>query len=184
VLDSRGGERLVEGCVVLREDVRVVARLEREDRRLELGRPLRRAGRAVPLDGRAVEADRARETVAAGRREPGVSSAEAEADGEDDVTAIRTSYLRGAAGYFLVVDVTRAETLEVARSIQARVTSEIGAAPFLCLLNKTDLREEWEIPAQPLEELEHAGWIILRTSAKTGEGVEEAFQELANRTVL
>jgi small GTP-binding protein len=104
--------------------------------------------------------------------------------GEDDVTTIRTSYLRGAAGYFLVVDVTRAETLEVARSIQGRVTSEIGSVPFLFLLNKVDLQENWEIAGQPLEELEHAGAVILRTSAKTGEGVEEAFQELAKRLVL
>src|SRR5262245_14506008 len=64
--------------------------------------------------------------------------------GEDDVTTIRTSYLRGAAGYFLVVDVTRAETLEVAKSIQARVTSEIGTVPVLFLFNKADLQEDWE----------------------------------------
>ena len=35
--------------------------------------------------------------------------------GEDDVTAIRMSYVRGAAGYFLVADGTRAETLDVAQ---------------------------------------------------------------------
>jgi small GTP-binding protein len=104
--------------------------------------------------------------------------------GEDDITRIRTSYLRGAAGYFLVVDVTRGETLEVAKSIQARVTAEIGSVPFLFLLNKTDLKEEWEIPEQSLEDLKNAGCTVLRTSAKTGEGVEEAFQELAKRMVL
>ena len=37
--------------------------------------------------------------------------------GEDEVSAVRTSYLRGAAGYLLVVDVTRAQTLAVAKSI-------------------------------------------------------------------
>ena len=103
--------------------------------------------------------------------------------GEDEVQTIRTSYLRGAAGYLLVVDVTRAETLEVAKSIQARVTSEIGSVPFLFLFNKTDLKEDWEIPEQFLEDLKDAGYLVLRTSAKTGEGVEEAFQELANRMV-
>ncbi len=103
--------------------------------------------------------------------------------GEDEVQTIRTSYLRGAAGYLLVVDVTRAETLEVAKSIQARVTSEIGSVPFLFLFNKTDLKEDWQIPEQFLEDLKDAGYLVLRTSAKTGEGVEEAFQELANRMV-
>jgi small GTP-binding protein len=104
--------------------------------------------------------------------------------GEDDVTTIRTSYLRGTAGYLLVVDVTRGETLEVAKSIQTRVTSEVGSVPFLFLLNKTDLKEDWDIPEQSLEDLKDAGYAVLQTSAKTGEGVEEAFQELAKRVVL
>jgi small GTP-binding protein len=103
--------------------------------------------------------------------------------GEDGVAGIRTSYLRGAAGYFLVVDVTRGETLEVAKSIQALVTSEIGSVPFLFLFNKTDLKEDWDIPEQSLEDLKDAGHEVLRTSAKTGEGVEEAFQALAKRMV-
>ena len=103
--------------------------------------------------------------------------------GEDDITGIRMSYLRGAAGYFLVVDVTRGETLEVAKSIQARVTTEIGSIPFLFLFNKTDLKEDWDIPEQSVEDLQEAGHVVLRTSAKTGEGVEEAFQVLAKRLV-
>lgn len=104
--------------------------------------------------------------------------------GEDEITAIRTSYLRGAAGYFLVVDVTRGETLEVAKSIRDRVASEIGPVPFVFLFNKTDLKEDWDIPEQFLEDLKNAGSTVLRTSAKTGEGVEEAFQQLAKRMVL
>src|SRR5271156_1782617 len=91
--------------------------------------------------------------------------------GEDDITGIRMSYLRGAAGYLLVVDVTRGETLEVAKSIQARGTGEIWSVPFLFLFNKSDLKENWEIPEQFLEDLKDAGCVVLRTSAKTGEGV-------------
>ena len=102
--------------------------------------------------------------------------------GEDEVSAVRTSYLRGAAGYLLVVDVTRAQTLEVARTIQARVAAEVGDIPFLCLLNKIDV-ENWDIAESRFEELQQAGWTVLRTSAKTGEGVESAFAELARRIV-
>ena len=100
--------------------------------------------------------------------------------GEDDVSAVRTSYLRGAAGYLLIVDVTRAQTLTVARSIRERVTAEIGDIPFLCLLNKTDV-EDWDIGDASIEELVSQGWTVRRTSAKTGEGVESAFSDLAQR---
>ncbi len=101
--------------------------------------------------------------------------------GEDEVSAVRTSYLRGAAGYLLVVDMTRAQTLEVAGNIQQRVATEIGDIPFLCLLNKIDLEEEREVSEDSLQARRDAGWNILRTSAKTGEGVEEAFLELGRR---
>jgi small GTP-binding protein len=102
--------------------------------------------------------------------------------GEDEVSAVRTSYLRGAAGYLLVVDVTRAQTLDVARHIQARVATEIGDIPFLCLLNKIDI-EPWDITEASIEGVRQAGWTVERTSAKTGTGVEEAFAELAKRIV-
>jgi small GTP-binding protein len=101
--------------------------------------------------------------------------------GEDDVTAIRMSYVRGAAGYLLVADGTRPETLEVARSIQGRAAADLGHVPFLLLLNKADLQGEWEIAPDSIDALEQAGWTVVRTSAKTGDGVEEAFQAMARR---
>ncbi len=99
--------------------------------------------------------------------------------GEDDVSTVRMSYVRGAAGYFLVVDGTRAETMEVARSIHGRVVAELGPLPFLLLLNKHDLRDEWAITDEQIEALQAGGWIVRRTSARKGEGVEAAFRELA-----
>ena len=101
--------------------------------------------------------------------------------GEDEVAAVRVSYLRGAAGYLLVADSTRPETLETAASIQTRIQAELGAVPFLALLNKADLLEDWAIPPERIQVLEAAGWTFRRTSAKTGTGVEEAFEELAGR---
>lgn len=99
--------------------------------------------------------------------------------GEDDMAAVRLSYLRGAAGYLLVVDGTRPETLETAASIQSRVNAEVGRIPFLALLNKADLVEDWALPPERIETLQAAGWTFRRTSAKTGDGVEASFQDLA-----
>ena len=99
--------------------------------------------------------------------------------GEDEVAAVRLSYLRGAAGYLLVADATRPETLDTAASIQTRIGAELGRIPFLVLLNKADLEEEWAIPVKRIEALEREGWAFRRTSAKTGDGVEATFEELA-----
>jgi small GTP-binding protein len=101
--------------------------------------------------------------------------------GEDEVSAVRVSYLRGAAGYLLVVDGTRPETLETAASIQSRITAELGTVPFLVLLNKSDLEDEWALAPERVLALEAAGWTFRRTSAKTGANVQETFQELAVR---
>ena len=101
--------------------------------------------------------------------------------GEDAVSAVRVSYLRGAAGYLLVIDGTRPETLDTAVSIQARVDAEVGSVPFVALLNKADLEEDWTLAPGRIEQLESAVWNFRRTSAKTGVGVEETFQELAAR---
>jgi small GTP-binding protein len=101
--------------------------------------------------------------------------------GEDAVSAVRVSYLRGAAGYLLVIDGTRPETLDTAVSIQARVDAEVGSVPFVALLNKADLEEDWTLAPERIAALEAAGWNFRRTSAKTGVGVEETFQELAAR---
>lgn len=101
--------------------------------------------------------------------------------GEESASALQKSYLRGASGYLLVADGTRKETLYTALSIQTRVQDTLGAAPFLLLLNKADLTERWAIGEGEIEALEQKGWHVLRTSAKTGAGVEEAFLILAQR---
>lgn len=101
--------------------------------------------------------------------------------GEDDMASLRMSYLRGAAGYILVADGTRPKTLEVARSLRRRVEDDYGSLPFALLLNKHDLCNEWAIGDGEFEELRHSGWWVRPSSARTGEGVEDAFKDLAAR---
>src|ERR687893_529053 len=65
--------------------------------------------------------------------------------GEDDLLQVRMSYVRGSSGYFLVADGTRRNTLDTMMSLQQRVEESIGQVPFIVLLNKVDLREQWEV---------------------------------------
>lgn len=99
--------------------------------------------------------------------------------GEDENFKIRPSFLRGASGFLLVVDLTRHETLVTAFSIQQMVEREVGNMPFLVLFNKNDLTENVNISDEEIADLRRYDWQILRTSAKSGESVEEAFQTLA-----
>jgi small GTP-binding protein len=103
--------------------------------------------------------------------------------GQDDYQKVTPAQLRGMAGYLLVVDGTRLGTLDTARQLQEKVTTSIGALPFLLILNKYDLAPQWEVDESALWKLAEQGWHIVRTSAKTGEGVEQAFESLS-RTML
>jgi small GTP-binding protein len=99
--------------------------------------------------------------------------------GQDDYQNVRASQLRGMSGYLLVVDGTRSATLEIARQLQQKAANEAGAVPFILLLNKVDLASQWEIDEPAFFKLVEKGWRVIRTSAKTGEGVDEAFFQLA-----
>lgn len=101
--------------------------------------------------------------------------------GEDDFQKLRLSYLRGLSGYLLVVDGTRNSTFEKALSIQQSVEQMVGKVPFILILNKSDLAHEWEIDNTTVNQLSNKGWNIIRGSAKTGLGVEEAFLSITKQ---
>lgn len=102
-------------------------------------------------------------------------------NGEDQYQPVQASYLRGMAGYLLVVDGTRRQTLETALGLHARVLEAHGTLPHALLLNKADLSAEWDIDADTESELGAAGFTVLRTSARDGRCVVEAFDLLAER---
>ena len=102
-------------------------------------------------------------------------------EGEDEFTQVRTSYFRGAAGYLLVADGTRADTLTTGLTVKERLEGAIGEIPFVLLINKVDLTEDWLYSESDLDDLTRRGWEVITTSAKTGQGVEEAFLALAEK---
>lgn len=99
--------------------------------------------------------------------------------GEDEFQKIPKSYLKGSSGYFLIMDGTRISTLSIIGEIKKMADEVLGSdTPFLVLVNKVDLSDRWEFSEEMEKEISDRNWRIIKTSAKTGEGVEEAFLEL------
>lgn len=103
--------------------------------------------------------------------------------GEDEFQKVQMTYLRGAAGFLLVVDGTRKNTLDTAHVLKKRAEEAGGDVPFVLVLNKCDLVDEWEIDDETIAALTNDGWTVIRSSAKTGEGVEESFQHIASAII-
>ena len=103
--------------------------------------------------------------------------------GEDDIGSLRLTYIRGAAGYVLVADGTRRSTLDVALTLRSRVEADFGPLPFVLLLNKHDLKESWVLPEAEIAQMRQDGWWVQPSSARTGENVDQAFMDLAARTL-
>jgi small GTP-binding protein len=100
--------------------------------------------------------------------------------GEDALTTVHPAHLRGASGYILVTDGLRRNTLEVAIDLYGRVSEVVGGIPFVCVVNKADLQETWEIQQGDLDNLVSRGWTVVETSAKTGAAVEGVFRTLTD----
>lgn len=99
--------------------------------------------------------------------------------GDDDFQKIPMSYLKGASGFFLVMDGTRIQSLEVMLEIKKLSDQSIGDdIPFLILVNKVDLEDEWAFTPEHEEIIKSINGDFIYTSAKTGQGVEDAFLHL------
>ncbi|MCX7860317.1 MAG: GTP-binding protein [Chloroflexus sp.] len=92
------------------------------------------------------------------------------------------NYYRGAAGALLVCDLTRPDTLPVLSEYAAAFHRASPATPLVIAANKVDLTTQRRIADEEIAALAaslSADWLC--TSARTGEGVSEAFQTLGRR---
>ncbi|WP_260705148.1 Rab family GTPase [Edaphobacter flagellatus] len=103
--------------------------------------------------------------------------------GESPLGTLKPAQILGASGFLLVADGTRPETLDSAITLHQKVTDILGSVPFILALNKADLTEEWRVNTDMIEKLCQKGWDVRLSSAKTAQGVEEMFLDLARRLI-
>lgn len=91
------------------------------------------------------------------------------------------SYFKGAQGLLAVWDVTRPETLGELEAWIGLANEVAGRIPVVIASNKVDLSpgQRFEVAeVEALAQAHGAAWFM--TSAKTGENVEAAFEQLAD----
>jgi len=100
--------------------------------------------------------------------------------GKSELDSMNRSYIRGAQGLMLVADGTREASLRVALYLWMQSQKHLPGVPVVMLVNKLDLIDRWEVSASDILRLQQSlpTW---RTSAMDGQGVDEAFAELARR---
>ena len=96
--------------------------------------------------------------------------------GAEDHFSVPLHYIKGSAGYLLVMDGTRKESLEVGMDLVNVVSDGVGDVPFVPVVNKCDL--DWEMTDDDISAA-FGDVVWFKSSAKTGENVDLAFETLA-----
>lgn len=95
---------------------------------------------------------------------------------------LKEAYFYGAKGVMAVCDITRKSTLDDLDDWIDGVYSVTGRVPIVYLGNKSDLKDQAEIRVEEISQAVKAYECpYYFTSARTGDNVETAFQDLAER---
>lgn len=97
---------------------------------------------------------------------------------------LKEAYYHGAHGILGVADLTREETLRELDAWSRSIRTVAGSVPTYVVANKADLEGKAQLDRATIEAFcRDRGYPWSLTSAKTGAGVEEAFEGLV-RTIL
>lgn len=99
-------------------------------------------------------------------------------EGNDQYNVFQERYLRGAAGYIIVVDHTKSSSLLEGIDIHT-LARQVTSAPAILVINKSDLPKQWHWQDKELEQYKDIFDQQFSTSAKTGEQVENMFNAIA-----
>ena len=101
--------------------------------------------------------------------------------GQEKFRAISVNYLKGTSGVILVYDITNKETFDLIQGwiedINENNKADVGK---VLLGNKLDLEDNRQVPKEDTEQLaKELGCKFFEGSAKTGENIQEALDEVA-----
>jgi small GTP-binding protein len=100
--------------------------------------------------------------------------------GQSRFQILRPMYYRGSSGGLLVYDVTRRRTFIVLDEWLEELHKAINKKiPLVLVANKTDLPDRVVEPSEGREFADKHDMPYIESSAKTGEGIVDIFQELA-----
>lgn len=102
--------------------------------------------------------------------------------GQQRFEELKKSAYRGASGAFIVLDLTRRETLDSFDTWLSSLFNVVGEIPVIVLANKKDLKVQFG--KEEIEKLvKDYGFPYYFTSAKTGDKVNEAFNTMGRMMV-
>ncbi|PKA98144.1 small GTP-binding protein [Flavobacteriaceae bacterium MAR_2009_75] len=102
-------------------------------------------------------------------------------EGTDNIAAIRQSYLLGTHGVIYVFDVTRPITFQAIEEDLIALKSKVRNVPMKVVGNKLDMVVEEEVKKVLLKNKISFDYL---TSAKTGDKVNDLFEQLAKMLAL
>ena len=100
--------------------------------------------------------------------------------GQSRFQILRPMYYRGSSGGILVYDVTRRRTFIVLQEWLEELHKALGKdIPLILVANKTDLPDRVVEPSEGREFADSHNMPYVESSAKTGEGIIDIFDQLA-----
>ena len=105
--------------------------------------------------------------------------------GQERFKSITANYLRNAEGVILVYDLTSTESFESLKFWIESIKNNLGndePIPIIIIGNKIDLEDARQINKSVAEKFaKDNNYKYFETSAKTGEGVDDAFREIVKQ---
>jgi len=104
--------------------------------------------------------------------------------GRDKFGSVEMTYLSGSDAILFVADGTREHTLKTVLNLRSDIIKTHENIITHLLINKFDLKHDWEISDARIDRLRKQGHQVFLTSAKDGILVNEAFSSVAEKMLL